>query len=78
MYKRQDYEVAYYGMYFLEVCDYCTRENNDERELLKLLYQSLRAPVSYTHLDVYKRQVRRSVFFPVLFFPLSANADYDS
>ncbi len=30
-------------MYFLEVCDYCTRENNDERELLKLLYQSLRA-----------------------------------
>lgn len=42
---RSDYEGAYYGMYFLEVCDYCTRENNDERELLKLLYQSLRACV---------------------------------
>ncbi|HJC55845.1 MAG TPA: DNA repair protein RecO [Candidatus Eisenbergiella intestinipullorum] len=40
---RKDFEGACYGMYFLEICDHCTRENNDERELLKLLYQSLRA-----------------------------------
>lgn len=40
---RNDFEAAFFGMYFLEICDYYTRENNDEKQMLKLLYQSLRA-----------------------------------
>lgn len=40
---RSDYVGACYGMYFAEIADFYTRENNDEKELMKLLYQSLRA-----------------------------------
>lgn len=55
---RRDFEGAYYGMYFLELCDYCTRENNDEKEILKLLYQSLRALCSPS----LNRRLVRAVF----------------
>lgn len=40
---RTNAEFTFYGLYFCEVADYMTREGNDEREILKLLYQSLRA-----------------------------------
>lgn len=40
---REELEDIYMGMYFCEVADYFTRENLDGRDVLKLLYQSLRA-----------------------------------
>lgn len=38
-----DFEAAYMGFYFLEFMEYYCQENNDEKEMLRLLYQSVRA-----------------------------------
>lgn len=40
---RGELEAVYYGMYFCEFADYLTRENVEASDMLKLLYQSLRA-----------------------------------
>ena len=55
---RGDYDAAVYGMYFLEVIDYYTRENNYESDFLKFIYQSLKALLN-ANLD---NRLVRSVF----------------
>lgn len=53
-----DFEGAYYGFYFMEFADYYTREYNDETQMLRLLYQSLRALTS----KKIRRELVRCVF----------------
>lgn len=40
---REDLETITYGCYFCELAEHITRENNDEMQVLKLLYQTMRA-----------------------------------
>lgn len=55
---RTDYTGVLYGLYFMEVLEYITRENNDETLLLLLGYQALRALES----DRLDDRLVRSVF----------------
>lgn len=55
---RTHIEEALIGQYFMEVMEYCTRENNDEAMLLLLTYQSLRALES----DKLPNALVRSIF----------------
>lgn len=45
---REDIDSLYYGLYFCEVADYMTKENNDGKDILKLLYLTLRAVAKKT------------------------------
>ncbi len=78
---RTDFEKACYGFYFLEIADYYGRENNDDSEMLKLLYQSLRALIH----PAYDKRLVKAVFeikaiavngeFPGLFQNISPQSD---
>lgn len=45
---REDLSTIYYGLYFCEFTEYLTKENANDIDALKLLYQSLRALVKKT------------------------------
>lgn len=55
---REDFEGMMYGMYFLELADYYTRENKEDALYLKLLYQSLKVLM----LDTFPRKFVRAVY----------------
>ena len=53
-----DLDVASLAFYFVEFAEYFCQENSDEREMLKLLYQSMRA----LEKTEFKKPLVRSVF----------------
>lgn len=42
---REDMEALFYGSYFLEMADYYGRENDDDRQMLALLYLAVKAVI---------------------------------
>lgn len=59
---RTDVDAAMYGMYFLEVCNEITREENDESRILLLLYASCRALERSVEMRDIPYEVIRRVF----------------
>lgn len=55
---RDDFVGAYYGMYLAEIADYFCHENINEIDMLKLLYQSLRALTS----DKFSKEFVKTVY----------------
>ena len=53
-----DFDAASLAFYFAEFAEYYCQENNDEREMLKLMYQSFRALEN----ERYKKALVRAVF----------------
>ena len=51
---RENIEGAYYGFYFMDFASYYTSEHNDEKMMLKLLYQTMRV------------LVKRSITYPLV------------
>lgn len=55
---RMDYDKTILGMYFLEIGDYYSRENNDDYSMMKLIYVSLLALTK----DSFENELVKSVF----------------
>lgn len=53
-----DFDKVCLGYYFLEVADYLSVENNDEKQRLLLLYQSLKALAS----DKFSKQLLKDIY----------------
>ena len=57
-FMREDFVSAYYGMYFAEIADYYCHENLDDKPMLTLMYQTLRALES----EKFDNRLVRAVF----------------
>lgn len=64
-YFRDNLEAAFYGMYFLELADYYTREDNDEAMVLLLTYRALQGLKSDTLDNDFVRRVFETKLFVI-------------
>lgn len=62
---RTDMVAAYYGMYFLELCDFYALENNDESLMLLLAYRALQGLKSEKLDNAFVRRVFEAKLFMI-------------